>query len=117
KVSELLKSMLVASHNDATLALARHAAGSVDKFVELMNAKTKELGLENTHFANPIGLDDEAHYSSAYDLTLVLKKFYEQPYLSETVRIKETHAKPENLSFQHQITTTNKLLLEDETVV
>lgn len=70
-VEELLTGLLLASGNDAALALAEHTAGSVAAFAELMNAKCRSLGLANSHFVNPHGLDDPEHYSSARDLALI----------------------------------------------
>lgn len=71
-VSDLLYGLLLASGNDAALALAEAAAGSVEAFVVRMNEKAAQLGLENTHFQNPSGLPDEAHYSSAEDLAKLM---------------------------------------------
>ncbi len=70
-IYDLLCGLLVHSGNDAGVALAEATYGSVDSFVEKMNEKAKELGLENTHFTNPHGLDDDNHYSSAYDLCVL----------------------------------------------
>lgn len=64
----LLYSLLLASANDAAVAIAIQVAGSVEAFVNLMNAKAQELGLTNTHFTNPHGLYDEGHYTTAHDL-------------------------------------------------
>ena len=72
-VEELLYGMMLASGNDAAVALACAAAGSVEAFAELMNEKARELGCENTHFTNPSGLDDEEHHASAYDLALITR--------------------------------------------
>lgn len=116
-VSELLKSMLIASHNDSTRALARHTAGDLDRFVELMNAKADELGMHSSHFTNPIGFDDPNHYSTAQDLALLVQKFMSIDELSSLVKMKEAEVKPLNLSFTHKVKTTNKLLLEDPTVI
>jgi len=71
---ELMKGVSMASANDATVALAERVAGSEEKFVEMMNAKAKELNLENTNFVNPTGLDEDNHYSSAYDLAIIAKE-------------------------------------------
>lgn len=117
KASELLKAMLIASHNDSTRALTRHVGGSMDHFVELMNAKADELGMHSTHFTNPVGFDDPNHYSTAQDLTLLVRKFMDDDRLSEIVRIKEAEIIPSNLPFNHKVKTTNKLLLEDSSVV
>lgn len=67
-VEELLYGLMLASGNDAATALACHTAGSIEAFAQLMNEKAAELGLENTSFRNPHGLDAEDHYSTAHDL-------------------------------------------------
>ena len=67
-VGDLLEAMLVRSGNDASVALAEHVAGSVDAFVALMNEKARSLGLEQTAFTNPHGLDAPGHHTSAADL-------------------------------------------------
>ena len=71
KVEDLLYGLMLASGNDAAVALAHHAGGSIEGFAELMNEKARELGLENSHFVNPHGLDAEEHYSSAKDLAVI----------------------------------------------
>jgi serine-type D-Ala-D-Ala carboxypeptidase (penicillin-binding protein 5/6) len=68
-VDELLEALLIQSANDAAADLADAVAGSQAKFVALMNARARELGLTNTHYANPHGLDAPGHYTSALDLT------------------------------------------------
>ena len=65
KLETLLYGLLLHSGNDAALAIARFCGGSVEDFVAGMNAKAQELGMTNSHFANPNGLNDEGHYSSA----------------------------------------------------
>lgn len=67
-VETLLYGLMLQSGNDAAVALAIHTAGSVENFVDQMNEKAAELGLEDTHFANPNGLDAEGHYGTARDL-------------------------------------------------
>jgi len=64
----LLYGLMHFSGNDAAVAIAEHVGGSVESFVAMMNEKAKSLGLEDTYFSNPHGLDQEGHYSSAYDL-------------------------------------------------
>lgn len=70
-VRDLLYGLMLRSGNDAAVALAVAAGGSVEHFVSLMNGKAEELGLENTHFQNPHGLHGDAHYTSAYDLAVI----------------------------------------------
>lgn len=71
KVRELLKSIAIASANDAVVAMCEKVAGTTEKFVEMMNNKCKELGCTHTNFVNPHGLDAEGHYSSARDMALM----------------------------------------------
>src|SRR5690625_2015416 len=72
-LEDLLYGLMLRSGNDAAVAIAEHIGGSVEGFVFLMNEKARYLGMTNTHFANPHGLDEEDHYSSAYDIALLLK--------------------------------------------
>jgi len=67
----LLYGLMLCSGNDAAVAVAQGVAGSTDKFVKLMNEKAKELGMTHTSFANPNGLDDEKHYSTAKDMAVL----------------------------------------------
>ena len=69
----LLYGLLLCSGNDAAVAVAEHVGGSVEGFVERMNETAMELGMENSSFANPNGLDDEEHYSTAYDMALLAR--------------------------------------------
>lgn len=73
-VEDLFKGMSIVSANDATVALAEHVAGSEEAFVKMMNDKAKTLGLKNTNFVNPTGLDEKNHYSSAYDLAIIARE-------------------------------------------
>ena len=77
-VSDMLKSIAVSSANDCACAMAEHLAGSEEAFVEQMNRRAKELGMENTHFVNCTGLDDGAdaaqHRTSAYDIALMSRE-------------------------------------------
>ena len=72
-VEDMLKSVIIASANDAATALAEHVARSVETFVERMNARAAELGMSNTHFENPTGLDDSVtnHVTSARDIAIM----------------------------------------------
>jgi len=81
-VRELLEGLLLASGNDAALALACHVAGSPEAFAVMMNEKAQALGMTGTHFANPHGLDDPAHYGTARDLGLLMAACMENATLS-----------------------------------
>ena len=82
-VEDCLYAMLLMSSNQAANALAEHVGGSRQGFVDMMNAKAKELGCTNTHFANPHGLQDENHYTTAHDMALIAQAAYQ----NETFRI------------------------------
>jgi D-alanyl-D-alanine carboxypeptidase (penicillin-binding protein 5/6) len=73
-VDELLHGLLVVSANDAAIALAEHTAGTTEAFVERMNAEARRLGMVNTRFANPTGLSDAQHYSTAADLARLAQR-------------------------------------------
>lgn len=75
-VDELLHGLLVVSANDAAIALAEHTAGTTEAFVERMNAEAPRLGMVNTRFANPTGLSDSQHYSTAADLARLAQRLY-----------------------------------------
>ncbi len=82
------------SGNDAALCLAYHSAGSIEVFVELMNEKARELGMTDTHFANPTGLDeeDEGNQSSVYDMALLMSYCMANPIFREVTTNKELPA-------------------------
>ncbi|MBQ7706785.1 MAG: D-alanyl-D-alanine carboxypeptidase [Lachnospiraceae bacterium] len=75
-VKDLLYTLLIKSNNYYALILADYVAGSEQAFVELMNQKAKSIGATNTHFANPHGLDNVDHYTTAYDIYLIIKEAY-----------------------------------------
>jgi D-alanyl-D-alanine carboxypeptidase (penicillin-binding protein 5/6) len=81
-LTDLLYGLLLPSGNDAAIQIAEQVAGSVEDFVELMNDKVDELDLGNTHFANPHGLDEPSHYTSAYDIALLGGSLLEDPDLA-----------------------------------
>lgn len=90
-VRDLLTAMLVYSANDAAYALAYHVGkGSVARFVSLMNAKAEELGLEDTHFSRPDGLDAPGNYSSARDVFRLARVAMRKPLFRELVRVRRT---------------------------
>ena len=84
RVNELLYALLLQSANDAALALAEHVAGSVDAFIDEMNARAEQLGMTHTRFTSPNGLDD-AGYSSAADLVRLTRAAYRRPGFASVV--------------------------------
>ena len=71
RLEEIIKGVSIASANDGAIAIAEFIGGSVENFVDMMNKKVEDLGLSNTHFANPHGLHADNHYSSAYDMAIM----------------------------------------------
>lgn len=87
-VRDLLKSVIVASANDSAIVLAENIAGSESNFVKLMNAKAKEIGMENTLYANSTGLDDiKSQYSTARDTAIILNKISDSNIYKEDCKI------------------------------
>lgn len=82
-MEQSLYGLLVNSANEAANAIAEHVAGSMDSFVDMMNAKAKELGCEDSHFVTTNGLHDENHYTSPYDLALIAKAFFNNELLAK----------------------------------
>jgi len=105
-----LTAMLVRSANDAAVAVAEGVAGSVEEFVALMNAKAVDLGLENTQFANPHGLDAPGHFTSARDLLAVARVAMENPVFATLVRTQTVRLPDEPDGTERIVRNTNQLL-------
>ena len=103
-VQELLYGLMLRSGNDAAVALAIYCGGTVEGFAELMNDKARNLGLTNTHFVNPNGLDAPGHYSTARDLAVLAAYAMENPIFRQTVSTKSIKAG------ERYLTNHNKLL-------
>ena len=82
-LSDLLYGLILQSGNDAAIAIAEHISGSVEEFALLMTEKAKALGAENTAFKNPNGLDEDGHYTTAYDLALITRAALKNEKFSE----------------------------------
>jgi D-alanyl-D-alanine carboxypeptidase (penicillin-binding protein 5/6) len=109
-VGDLLTAALVPSGTDAVYALTEHLGdGSVDEFVARMNEKAEELGLENTHFENPAGIDARGNYSSAADLATITREAMKHPEFREIVNMPEATISTQDRKIQ--IFTTNLLVL------
>jgi serine-type D-Ala-D-Ala carboxypeptidase (penicillin-binding protein 5/6) len=89
-VQDLLAALLIRSANDAAVALAEHVGGSVPDFANLMNAKAQVLGMRDTHFRNPHGLDAPDHYASAYDLAILTRYALQNPIFARLVQTRQT---------------------------
>ncbi|MDP4110277.1 MAG: D-alanyl-D-alanine carboxypeptidase family protein [Bacillota bacterium] len=101
---DLLYLLLLSSENDAANAIAEHIAGSQSAFVDLMNERAEQIGMKDTHFANPHGLHDENHYTSAYDLYLLAKEGLKNKLFAEITSTSRT------LINNKEVLTTNHLI-------
>lgn len=109
KVIDLLKGVAMASANDAVVALAEKTYGSKEHFIEAMNKKAESLGLKNTHFVNVHGLDEEGHYSSAYDMSVMARELLKHEKILDFTRVYEEYlTKPDGS--QIWLVNTNKLV-------
>ena len=88
-VEQLLYGLMLRSGNDSAVALAIHVGGSVENFADLMNKEAQKLQLSNTHFANPNGLPNDNHYTTAKELALIAAKAFEYPQFAEIVGAKK----------------------------
>lgn len=105
-IDDLLKGIAVASGNDACVAVAEHLCGSVEAFVDKMNQRAVELSMKNTHFVNCNGLDDDNHYTSAYDIALMSREL-----LKHKLIFKYTTIWMDSLrDGKFQLANTNKLI-------
>jgi len=93
-VRDLLYGLMLPSGNDAAIELAKIVDGSEAAFVDRMNQKARELGLRDTNFVNPHGLDDPNHYSSAYDLAMLARYAMANPQFAELVRTRDYQLSP-----------------------
>lgn len=107
-VTDLFKGVAVASGNDAVVALAEAVAGTEENFVNMMNDKVKELGLTDTNFKNPHGLDEANHYSSAYDMVFISRELIKHEKVLEFTSIYEDYLR-KGTDREFWLTNTNKL--------
>lgn len=108
-VTELLKSICITSGNDAAVAMAEYIGGTTENFVNMMNDKANELGLKNTHFMNVHGLDQDDHYSSAYDMSQIAVEILKHPKILEYTSLYEEYLnKPDGT--RTWLVNTNKLV-------
>ena len=108
-VRELLKAVMIPSGTEAVYALSEHlGGGSVGVFVEDMNQEADSMGLKNTHFENPAGLDARGHYSSARDLATMARAAMEYPTFADMVDTERTRISTQNREIE--FSNTNNLL-------
>jgi D-alanyl-D-alanine carboxypeptidase (penicillin-binding protein 5/6) len=102
-LEELLYGLLLRSGNDAAIAIAQHIGGSVDGFLQIMNQEARDLGLTDTHFVNPHGLDAPDHYTSAYDLMMMARQALADPTFTEIVSTQEYSFRGRRLSNRNEL--------------
>lgn len=115
-VGQIFHTMLIKSANDCAVMLAEYVAGSESKFIDMMNAKAKELGATHTHFVNPNGLHDNNHYTTAYDLYLIFKEAVKYDAFVDTVSSKDytmTYTTPKKTQINEYMQSTNYYLLNE----
>lgn len=109
-VENLLYGMLIASGNDAAYVLSENFPGGTPAFVEEMNKKAKELSLFNTHFTNPVGYDEDNHYSTAKDLALLAIYTLRNPFFAKVVSTRSTIISDVSGEIKHSLKNTNDLV-------
>lgn len=113
-LKELLYGLMLASGNDAAVAIAEHVGGSVEWFIEMMNNKAKEIGANDTHFVTPNGLHDDNHYTTAYDLALISCVAMENPQFQEIVNTQYKELPWEGHDYNRVVKNKNKILWQYE---
>lgn len=108
RLEEIIKGVSIASANDGAVALAEYIGGSVENFVNMMNQKVEDLGLTDTHFANPHGLHADNHYSSAYDMAIIAANLISHEKILEYTSIYEDYFNKPDGS-RTWLVNTNKL--------
>lgn len=108
-VEDLVKGICIGSGNDAAVAMAERIGGTEEEFVKMMNKKVKELGLKNTNFVNACGLDDDNHYSSAYDMVMIAKELVKYDKILEYTGTYEDYLRKDSES-PFWLVNTNKLV-------
>ncbi len=109
-VLELLYAILLASDNDAAVALAEHVAGSTRRFADLMNAKARALGCDNTHFVTPNGLPAKGHFTTVHDLALIMRAAAQNPVFVAIAQTRSVDLVWPNHHRPHHVTSLNRLL-------
>ena len=108
-VRDLMKGITMASANDATVAMAERIGGTEANFVKMMNEKVKALGLKNTNFVNPTGLDEENHYSTAYDMGMIAKELLRHEQILDFSSVYEDYLRVDTPN-KFWLVNTNKLV-------
>lgn len=112
-IENLMKGISMASGNDATVAMAEVISGTEEKFVKLMNDKVKKIGLKNTVFKNCTGLDEDGHYSTAYDMAVIARELVTKyPEIFRFSSVYEDYLR-ENTKDKFWLVNTNKVVYKN----
>lgn len=109
--------MMLPSGNDAANAAAVRVAGSIEAFVEMMNQRVAQLGLQNTSFATPSGLDGKDHYSTAYDMAMLTREAMKNPDFEQITGTKSVKVSFGNPPYDRWLSNHNRLLRTDEGII
>lgn len=112
-INQLLQVLLVHSANDAANVLAKRVGGTIEDFVSMMNEKAKEIGCKDSHFTNPSGKQDENHYSTAYDLALIMNYCMKNSTFRSLAGSKSCIIPATNKYSERVYTNSNELLVVD----
>lgn len=107
---DALAALLISSHGDVAYAIAEHAGGTIDRFIEMMNEKAAELGLVNTRYVNPVGLHDDGHYATAEEIVKLAKIAFENEKIREMASKSSYKMRATNYQGARTIYTTNPML-------
>lgn len=111
-VEDLVKGICIGSGNDAAVAMAERIGGTEEEFVKMMNNRAKELGLKNTNFVNACGLDEDNHYSSAYDMVMIAKELVKYDKILEYTGTYEDYLRKDSDS-PFWLVNTNKVVYKN----
>lgn len=109
-LKSLVIGLLLSSGNDAATAIAEHISGSEEEFAKVMTQKAREIGVTDTQFKNPHGLDAEGHYTTAYDLATITSYALKNPIFAEIVKMQSATIEWEGHSWGRTLSNHNKLL-------
>lgn len=113
-IRNLLRAMLMNSANDAATAIGKHIGGTSEGFAKIMNARAKELGLSNSNFCTPSGLETDGHetecYSTAHDMAIIASQALKHPELWEIMRNEKMLFTSADGKYEHEIFNTDELL-------
>ena len=110
---DALYGILLKSANEACMAIAEYISNNVEDFVNMMNERAKKIGAKNTNFVNPHGYHDNNHYTTSYDMALIMQEALKNEDFIKIISTKKHFIEKTNLSDERNLTNSNKLILEE----